>query len=90
MCIVDRYLTYHLRESNGCFSAWYRFSEEQVGKGRSAHCSRMESVENGVGLFDFLPDCQRTACHNHRHKRFPCLCQGGYQFALRSLQMQVG
>ena len=90
MSIINRYLSYHLRESHRSLAAWHCLAPQQVGQCRSSHRSGMERIKHGRREFDFFSYSQRTSCHYNGNHRFARFCQSCNQLALCTLQVQVG
>ena len=89
MSVVHRNLSHHPRESDRRLSTRHNLPPKQISQCRTAHCARMEWIENSSRLFDFFTDSQRTTRHHNSHYRFTRLSQSCNQSSLITLQIQI-
>ena len=90
MAVVQGCLSHGTQERNGRLSGRVHVSKEKVGKGRAAHSAGMEAVQEAVHIGKVALDGERTARHDDSHHRLAGSLQGGQQFALGALQVEVG
>ena len=90
MAVIERRLPHRAEESDRRLAGRNRVPQQQVRQRRAAHRSGMERIEHRSAVGKVAFDGQRTTRHHSRHHRLAGRLQGGEQFALGALQVQVG